>query len=82
MAAYREARLQSTSTMEMSPTPNFDQPGGLPLEEEDEQFLRAEIQWKGIAKPMRLRQVTVMCLIFNRMIGKFCFRVLNLSVLI
>lgn len=49
-----------------------DQPGGMGLAPEDEFLLNeADVHAKAVAKPMRLGSLTVMCLIFNRMIGKF-----------
>ena len=48
------------------------QPGGMGLAPEDEFLLNeADIHAKAVAKPMRLGSLTVMCLIFNRMIGEF-----------
>lgn len=49
---------------------SFDRPGGLGMSEEDERFLDADVRWTGLAKPFRIREATVMCLIFNRMIGE------------
>lgn len=39
----------------------------------DDEFLlnEADVHAKAVAKPMRLGSLTVMCLIFNRMIGEF-----------
>jgi hypothetical protein len=65
MADQHEA---STSTLYVAGA-GFDQPGGQGLPEEDEQLLRAAVQSRGTAKPRRLREFTVMCMIFNRMIG-------------
>jgi hypothetical protein len=49
-----------------------DQPGGMGLAPEDEFLLNeADVHAKAVAKPMRLGSLTVMCLIFNRMIGEF-----------
>lgn len=48
-----------------------DQPGGMGLAPEDEFLLNeADVHAKAVAKPMRLGSLTVMCLIFNRMIGE------------
>lgn len=52
------------------PAPAFDQPGGRGFADEDEDMLQnADVTWRAVAKPMRLGRATVMCLIFNRMIG-------------
>ncbi|KFZ15936.1 hypothetical protein V502_05328 [Pseudogymnoascus sp. VKM F-4520 (FW-2644)] len=52
-----------------------DQPGGMGLGPEDEFLLNeADVHAKAVAKPMRLGSLTVMCLIFNRMIGTGIFR--------
>ncbi|KFY04726.1 hypothetical protein O988_00569 [Pseudogymnoascus sp. VKM F-3808] len=52
-----------------------DQPGGMGLAPEDEFLLNeADVHAKAVAKPMRLGSLTVMCLIFNRMIGTGIFR--------
>lgn len=62
----------SKSTLDgshVTDTASFDRPGGLGMSEEDERFLEADVRWTGLAKPFRLRKATVMCLIFNRMIG-------------
>jgi hypothetical protein len=48
---------------------NFDQPRGLGFPDGDGMSVRQYITSKGVAKPMRLRKMTVMCMIFNRMIG-------------
>ena len=72
MANYNNVGLPSTSTLEGShetDSASFDRPCGLGIAEEDEEFLDADVHWAGLAKPFRLRQATVMCLIFNRMIG-------------
>lgn len=52
------------------PASAFDQPGGRGFADEDENMLQnADVTWRAVAKPMRLGRATVMCLIFNRMIG-------------
>ncbi|KFY96181.1 hypothetical protein V498_02839 [Pseudogymnoascus sp. VKM F-4517 (FW-2822)] len=52
-----------------------NQPGGMGLAPEDEFLLNeADVHAKAVAKPMRLGSLTVMCLIFNRMIGTGIFR--------
>jgi hypothetical protein len=68
--ADQQNGIQSTSTLSASRMQGFDRPGGIGLSEEDEAFLRdADVHVKSPAKPMRLRKLTVMCMIFNRMIG-------------
>jgi hypothetical protein len=57
--------------MRSDEVPGFAEPGGQGLSAEDEMFLDADVHWRGVAKPMRLGRWTVMCLIFNRMIGEF-----------
>ena len=48
----------------------FDLPGGQADDPDDDQLLEeADVHWRAIAKPLRLGRATVMCLIFNRMIG-------------
>lgn len=51
----------------------FDGPGGVADDPDDEQVLKEAggggQHFRGIAKPLRLGRATVMCLIFNRMIG-------------
>ncbi|KFY45977.1 hypothetical protein V494_00677 [Pseudogymnoascus sp. VKM F-4513 (FW-928)] len=55
--------------------PALDQSGGMGLAPEDEFLLNdADVHAKAVAKPMRLGSLTVMCLIFNRMIGTGIFR--------
>ena len=74
MANYQNMGFPSKSTLDEShvtETASFDRPGGLGMSEEDERFLEADVRWTGLAKPFRLRKATVMCLIFNRMIGSF-----------
>jgi len=75
MTDYHNLGLQRSSTLEMSSAhdvSSFDQPGGLGMADEDRLFSQeAAISSTALAKPFRLRQVTVMCMIFNRMIGKF-----------
>lgn len=69
---YDNYQLPSTSTLQGSGvmSPAFDQPGGRGLAPEDEVMLQeADVHWRAVAKPMRLGRATVMCLIFNRMIG-------------
>lgn len=73
MANYPNTGLPSRSTLGGShetDSISFDRPCGLGMAEEDEKFLDADVHWAGLAKPFRLRQATVMCLIFNRMIGQ------------
>jgi hypothetical protein len=75
MTDYHNIEMQSASTLEMTTAhgaSSFDQPGGLGMAEEDELFSQeAAISSTALARPFRLRQITVMCMIFNRMIGKF-----------
>lgn len=73
MATFQKIGYSSKSTLDEShvtETASFDRPGGLGMSEEDERFLEADVRWTGLAKPFRIRKATVMCLIFNRMIGK------------
>jgi len=73
MTDYHNIEMQSASTLEMTTAhgASFDQPGGLGMAEEDELFSQdAAISSTALAKPFRLREFTVMCMIFNRMIGK------------
>lgn len=69
--AFRTEPVLSTSGSGVT-IPDFDRPGGRGLAPEDEILLQeADVRWKAVAKPMRLGRATVMCLIFNRMIGEF-----------
>lgn len=74
MTDYHHLDLQSSSAFEMAAphtVSSFDQPGGLGMADEDEEFSQeAAIISTALAKPFRLRQITVMCMIFNRMIGE------------
>lgn len=48
----------------------FDLPGGRDMDPDDELLLQeTDVRWRAVAKPLRLGRATVMCLIFNRMIG-------------
>jgi len=71
--SFQMKSISSRSTLDEShvaETASFDRPGGMGMAEEDERFLEADVRWTGLAKPFRIRKATVMCLIFNRMIGK------------
>jgi hypothetical protein len=70
MMAGQQDPIKSSSTLYAGGTAGFDQPGGLGLHEADKRFLNAVVQAKGVEKPVKLREITVMCMIFNRMIGQ------------
>lgn len=88
---YRDMRTPTPQAFQREPVPSksgsgttipdFDRPGGLGLAPEDEAlYEETDVQWKAVAKPMRLGRATVMCLIFNRMIGEFrvyCYTLVN-----
>lgn len=76
---YRTANTHTPTAYDNYPvSPTFDQPGGRGLAPEDEIMLQeADVHWRGVAKPMRLGRATVMCLIFNRMIGEAYFSLLT-----
>jgi hypothetical protein len=75
MSGYIGYNMPSTTTVTSGGVLEGEQPGGLGVAEEDEAFFNADVKWRGVAKPMRLGRVTVMCMIFNRMIGKYCLLV-------
>lgn len=69
-AQNRESNTPAYGNGVPATAPN--QPGGMGLAPEDEFLLNeADVHAKAVAKPMRLGSLTVMCLIFNRMIGEF-----------
>jgi hypothetical protein len=71
MAQPQRHGLTSGETLVSQETTSFDRPGGMGLGGQDYVFEHADVQWRGvIVKNMQLRRITVMCMIFNRMIGK------------
>ncbi|OBT53766.1 hypothetical protein VE04_06635 [Pseudogymnoascus sp. 24MN13] len=82
--SYDDGRSVDSAQNRESNTPAYgngvpatapNQPGGMGLAPEDEFLLNeADVHAKAVAKPMRLGSLTVMCLIFNRMIGTGIFR--------
>lgn len=69
MEAHSNMTSTNTSTIGHNVVDLDDQPGGLGLPKEEEIY--GDVHWSAYAPPLRLRGTTVMCLIFNRMIGMF-----------
>lgn len=62
---------------------SFDQPGGMGLGNGDHIFEHADVKWRSvIVKKMQLSRMTVICMIFNRMIGKACSAIHPLEVML